>query len=134
MSIEWKKPRGDCKIEQIRDIEIQHGIKFPKSYIDVIIQFNGARPDKNKFSLKNREDCVFEELINWDKKRSANIYFWMRVTESLNVIPFAKDPFGNCICFKFRQVDNPEIVFWDHETNKITNISYNFDAFLSMLR
>ncbi|MCY8426886.1 SMI1/KNR4 family protein [Bacillus vallismortis] len=32
------------------------------------------------------------------------------------IVPFACDPFGNEICFDYRQnKDNPSGVFWDHE-------------------
>ena len=98
------------------------------------MQVNGAYPDKNVFDFQGRKGCVFESLINWDKARKANFYFWLEVIENKKIIPFGKDPFGNVICFDFStSKDAPQIVFWNHENGDVSPIANSFDSFLNIL-
>lgn len=134
MSLQWLKPRGICRIEKIKELESKIGITFPPQYVELVTKFNGAHPSKKLFNSLDRKDCVFEELINWDESRKANIFFWIDLLKPCNVVPFGKDPFGNCICFDFSQKLGPGIVFWDHETNRVYKISESFAQFLNSLR
>lgn len=115
-------------------VEARLNISLPKSYINQVLKTNGAHPDKNIFDTKSRKDCVFESLINWDRSRKANIYFWLDNIKMENILPFGKDPFGNLICFDFSSNRNPKVVFWDHENDQITFIADSFDSFLQGLR
>ena len=115
-------------------VEARLNISLPKSYIDQVLNTNGAHPDKSIFDTKSRKDCVFESLINWDKSRKANIYFWLDTIKMENILPFGKDPFGNLICFDFSSGRNPQVVFWNHENDQISFIADSFDSFLQDLR
>jgi hypothetical protein len=50
------------------------------------------------------------------------------------LIPIASDPFGGFIAYNYgASSDNPELIFFSHETRKITFIARNFSTFLALL-
>lgn len=48
------------------------------------------------------------------------------------LIPFAEDAFGNVICLDFRGLGVP-VAFWDHETERVTEVAPSFGEFLNLL-
>ena len=55
------------------------------------------------------------------------------------VYPFARDPFGNLLCFDYRNsTESPTVVFWDHEEENIKEAIYpvcsTFTELLASLR
>lgn len=135
MSIAWGPARGNSNPAEITAFETKYRITLPTEYKKVIASNNGATSDKSIVNLeKSRGIVVFESLLNWDKERPANIYFWMESLKLNKIIPFGKDPFGNVFCFDFRVNREPAVVFWDHETEELHPISKNWDSFISSLR
>lgn len=133
MSVTWEKGRGQVNIKQIQEFESLYKVSFPEMYKKIILVSNGGYPSKTLFDLDNGREVVFESLINWDKARKANFYFWLDNLDIENIVPFGKDPFGNLICFDFSTQENPVIKFWDHETNDFYVIAESFDDFLNKL-
>jgi hypothetical protein len=134
MQLNWSKGRGASSVDDIKEFENAHEIEFPQKYKDIAIESNGGYPEKNIFDAGSRKECVFEALLNWDKSKKANIYFWVDVVDVPKIIPFGRDPFGNVICFDFSNSQDPKITFWDHEIGNFTFVSENFDLFLELLR
>nr|WP_250620727.1 SMI1/KNR4 family protein [Bacillus inaquosorum] len=65
--------------------------------------------------MKIQKGAVFNRLHGLTKESSS---FILEVLEDYQDgrIPFACDPFGNEICFNYRQnKENLYVVFWDHE-------------------
>lgn len=133
MSVTWEKGRGQVEVNQLQEFEDLYQVSFPATYKKLVSENNGGYPSKTLFTVENGREAVFESLINWDKTRKANIYFWHENLALNKVIPFGKDPFGNLICFDFNGYIDPTIKFWDHETGKVHFVSENFEEFLNAL-
>ena len=132
--INWILSRGCCDLSSIQRIEEKYNIQFPKEYVDTVLEFNGGRPNRKLFDIKNRVECIFEALLNWDESRKQNMFDWMKIIESNTIIAFGQDPFGNAICFDFSgDKENPEVVFWNHELNKFEFIANNYSNFINEL-
>jgi len=102
----------------IENTESILGIKFPNDYIEVIIKNNGGYPRPNSFNLNGNEE-VFNYLLSFDEEDCSNIINTYNDTKDRlieKIIPFAEDPFGNMICFDYRNNNQPVVVFWEHET------------------
>ncbi|QHA91158.1 SMI1/KNR4 family protein [Bacillus sp. N1-1] len=100
---------------KINEIEKSFGIKFPSDYRKCIINNNGGFPEPNIFDCDDgRIEVVFNNLISFTNK-DLNIKMYEEFS-SKKLFPFARDPFGNLICFDYR--DNqlfPEVVFYDYD-------------------
>lgn len=134
MKINWLGARGRFSLNDLHTMEIEKDIKFPQGYVDLVSSENGASPDKKIFDCAARNDCVFDSLINWDKSRKANMFFWAEVINLSKIVPFAQDPFGNLICFDYSYGPRPKIVFWEHEADYTLPVADSFDCFLDNLR
>lgn len=140
------------KIEQIRDLEKKLSFKFPDTYVEHLLKYNGGRCKPNIFSFEENGKITlssidwflaiydgkfdnFEKYFNLykiEKKRLPNSFF-----------PIAHDSGGNLICM---DVSNENIYFWNHEKevdydikkdDKRTNLSLidkNLGDFLSNLK
>lgn len=133
IEMEWSGARGTVTLEEIRDFELAHQVVFPESYKSLVLQKNGGFPSRNNFVSAEGREAVFESLINWDKSRKANIYFWTEIVNKPKIVPFGKDPFGNVICFNFNYGRVPEIQFWNHETSELVPVASSFDFFIERL-
>ena len=133
----WERSRGTFSLSILEKLEVEKSIVFPKEYKAILENYNGAHPSKSLVNIEGNREVVFESLLNWDSSRKANIFFWIecieRETGLSSLIPFGKDPFGNLFCFIFNKKENYEVVFWDHETNKLYRINDSFNSFLCNL-
>lgn len=137
MSINWILQKDKISIKDIERVEDKLGIEYPEDYKKTIVENNGAYPEPDTFSFGNHTDEVFEKLINFSLEEDGNI---LEVYSSLKdrlpnrVIPFGRDPFGNCICFKYSD-GSLQVVFWDHEyPSKVEYICDTFSDLLNQLR
>ncbi|MGG1534172.1 MULTISPECIES: SMI1/KNR4 family protein [Brevibacillus] len=115
--VSWLFPKRPLDTEEIKSIEQQLGIIFPKDYVDCVKQNNGGQPDPDTFYVGDRE-AVFSSLIPLNQEESRNVLTVKRkLAERLpeGVVPFADDPFGNYLCFDYRRNQEPKIGIWDHE-------------------
>lgn len=72
------------------------------------------------------------------KSESGYLWYHMHRKDRLieKVIPFAEDPFGNLLCFDYRNDDQPIIVFWEHEkafNDKESATIYLCDTFTKLM-
>ena len=139
--LRWICENDEIELEAISKVEDTLGIKFPKDYIEIIIKNDGAYPKPNRFEANGSEE-VFNNLLSFDEEDCSNIIdTYNDVKDRLieKIIPFAEDPFGNLICFDYRDNNQPTIIFWEHEkalNNKDLAVSYlcgSFSELLSML-
>ena len=123
--IRWKYIEP-IDISYIRKTEELLGIKFPKDYVECVLENNEGTPTPDAFDLEGRDTAVFGRLLSHDPNSPTYIVsFYHAIQDRLpeEVYPFAEDPFGNFICFDYRQdKKNPSIVFWDHEKPDHKNI------------
>lgn len=132
-NVGWRSASGNVSANDISAYERTHSIKLPEQYKKLILAHNGARPMKDSVMVGKRE-CVVERLISWDKNAKANIHFWQKSLSDHGIFPFASDPFGNVFCFDYSKGPNPNVVFWDHEEDRVTVVSENFDKFIASLK
>lgn len=137
---EWifaEEPIGETTI---KTVEKALDIKFPSDYVTTILNNNGARPSKKIFDFKNTKGAVFNRLHGLTEE-SLSFRGLRRDRRMLSgIVPFAGDPFGNEICFVYRQnKENPSMVFWDHEiayvdpNEALSHICYSFTKLVNKL-
>ncbi|WGL59625.1 SMI1/KNR4 family protein [Pigmentibacter sp. JX0631] len=160
--IEWIASEQPTNIDQIKEFEIKSGYKFPKSYIDLMIKYNGAtilnyitsfkvyyksgKMYPNTFGIGQflafGEESIshITNLIDWcndNNNRDENY----PIPEF--ILPIIYDGGGNYVCFDYRhdpKTDNPKVVFWFHEEAgcleeglEVYFIANSFDEFLDCL-
>ncbi len=122
----------------------QLNVKLPEEYVGIALENNGAHPTLDVFDIKGREEAVFDSLLEFNPEAGPDIFQYYDILKSNSgidrLLPFARDPFGNLICFDYRETDNnPPIVFWDHEADSDAGeeplhfIANSFGEFLDML-
>jgi hypothetical protein len=123
---EWlavKKIQGiDGKIKQV---ENTFGIQFPNDFRQCIIENNAGYPKPDCFYIGFKGE-VFNNLLTFDLESQYSILNIFNILKNRlidKVFPFGRDPFGNYICFDYRNGDKPIIVFWEHETASIDKAS-----------
>lgn len=137
-NLRWICENESVETTTISKVEYIFGIEFPRDYVECIIKNNGGYPKPNRFNLNGNEE-VFNNFLSFDEEDSINIInAYNDVKDRLieKVIPFAEDPFGNLLCFDYRNNEQPIIVFWEHEkafNNKENAISFICNTFSELL-
>lgn len=134
--LDWKFVNNNVSIEDIKDIESTIGIQLPTDYISCIMKNNAGYPSKFNFDIEGQKSKVFEYLLSISKDDEDNILdVYLRCKEDLpdGIVPFARDGFGNYICFKYMSIDKYEVVFYNHENQDIYFISNNFSELINKL-
>ncbi|HFK1459198.1 SMI1/KNR4 family protein [Bacillus pretiosus] len=128
--------------KEIEQVEKYFGIKFPEDFIACVKKYDGGYPDPNSFYLPGQDENIFNDLLTFHIEDEYSIVQnYEDIKEELidNVYPFANDPFGNFLCFDYRNNPaSPTIVFWDHEEEEIEKAIYpvcsTFTELLDSLR
>lgn len=140
--------------ERIEKLEIYSRVKYPKSFISFIRDYNGGIPITNKFEVNSREYVIERFLSISDVPRNSELGDYdisvvlTQLDERLTnnpeligdeLIPFAVLFAGDFVCLDFRQNETPSIVVWYHEKseefNPITSkVADNFSDFIDMLK
>lgn len=131
--IKWiftEEPLDEIKIGEV---ENSFGFNLPDDYKQCIMKKNGGFPEPNNFDCDDgRIEAVFNNLISFTNK-DLNIKMFYEFS-SQKLIPFAKDPFGNLLCFDYRYNEkSPKIVFYDCEETTITPVCDSFTDLLERL-
>ncbi len=138
-AVMWKHTENVDGIgEKIKKVEEIFNITFPEDFIDVVRNNNEGSPRPNCFDINGSEE-TFNNLITFDlnsRYSILNVYNGIKIRLVDRIFPFARDPFGNYLCFDYRNGDNPTIVFWLHETaliDKNAAIKKVSDTFTELL-
>ena len=131
MNLEWKyvEPLDESQLSKIED---HFGLSLPDDYKKLLAECNRGKPTLERFDTDHLKECVLDYMINF----SDTVSLAKTISADYdieNLIPISRDPFGNLIAFRIagRQVGG--VVFWDHETNKISKISGSFTEFIEKL-
>lgn len=68
--------------------------------------------------MNDGEQGVLINLLSFtnDNLNITMFYDFEEETSIAGLVPIARDPFGNLLCFDYRlKVQSPEIIFYDHE-------------------
>ncbi|MBP3041174.1 SMI1/KNR4 family protein [Bacillaceae bacterium Marseille-Q3522] len=119
--------------KKITEVEKSFGFKFPADYKQCIMKNNGGFPEPNIFDCDDgRTEAVFNNLISFtDENLNIKMFYEFSLQK---LIPFARDPFGNLLCFDYRDNDeSPKIVFYNCEENGITLVTPVCESFTVLL-
>ena len=106
-------------------------ISFPNELKELIIEANAATPAKYNFMVGNVEKVLGAILsFNQNEADTDSVFVALSVISDTNLLPFGIDPFGNYICYSLK---DKSVVFWDHETDNITDVSNSLSEFLESL-
>ena len=137
---DWLFKKDEITREVVEKVENELNISFPEFYAKCILKNHGAQPEENMFDFEEREGAVFGSLLHFNLNEKNNILeVYDDVKDRLPdlVYPFAEDPAGNLICFDYRENEEPDVVFWDHEQAQLEDedaaISYICDSFEELL-
>ena len=127
--MEWKyvKPLKDDAI--FKNIEKTYNVEIPNYLKELIISFNGGRPEKTLFDTQKSKERVLQGLISFNKEDKANIFIFEELLKK-GYIPFAITEFGDVICIK---IDNESIELYLHELDKFEYVCDNIEKFLNIL-
>ncbi|WP_309260312.1 SMI1/KNR4 family protein [Bacillus cereus] len=113
---------------QINQLEQYFNIKFPNDFIECVQKYDGGYPTPDTFNIPNQDENSLNNLLTLDSNKKYSILETYNNTKdrlSDKIYPFARDPFGNLLCFDYRNTsDSPSIVFWDHEEEDIEEAIY----------
>ena len=131
MGLEWKYV-APLDESQLAKVEEHFGLSLPEDYKKSLAKCNRGKPILEKFATELQEERVLDYMI--DLKESVVVAQAISSEYGVdNLIPIARDPFGNLIAFSMAGGQIDSVVFWDHETNKSTKISSSFTEFLKKL-
>lgn len=132
MNNEWNYKEDLQDSEAFEKIEKQYDIKIPPKLKDFVVGHNGASPSECVFNSEGREH-LFGAVLSFDSRETCKttVYQAMDTVQNKSVIPFAEDPFGNYICLS---LENGKVLFWNHETEKMTVAGDELESFLKGLR
>ena len=131
MAITWKYKIDIVDANVFKEIESERGILFPEELKKFILEANAATPSKYNFMAGNSERVMGAILsFNRDEADTDSAFVALNVISDKNLIPFAIDPFGNYICYN---LDEQEIVFWDHESDTVISTGKTLEGFLEEL-
>ena len=131
MNLEWKYVES-LDESLLSNIEDYFCLSLPEDYKKLLGECNRGKPTLERFDTELKKECVLDYMI--DLSDTVSLAKTMSADYGVeNLIPISRDPFGNLIAFRIagRQVDG--VVFWEHETNKISKISGSFTEFIEKL-
>ncbi len=135
----WRNYKKIKDNKMIENVERYFRVLLPKDYIKIVKNFDGGRTNKNLFKIDNSEEVFGNMLTLYECKYTNIITNYEYVKDRLidGIIPFADDPGGNLICFRYIDKKLKDIVFWDHEIEEpeknYKHICNTFTEFLDML-
>ena len=111
------------------EIEQNRGIEIPNDLKQLVSDENAATPEKYCFMVGNNER-VFGSVLSFNKSDDDTVFKALDVVQDKNLFPFGIDPFGNYICLNLK---SEEVVFWDHETDRIESTGKKLKQFIESL-
>ncbi|OOZ84311.1 SMI1/KNR4 family protein [Bacillus cereus] len=128
--------------EEIQAVEQYLNIKLPNDFVACVKKYDGGYPNPKVFDVPGQDENVFSDLLTLhieDKYSIVQNYNSVKDRLVAKVYPFARDPFGNLLCFDYRNsTESPIVVFWDHEEENIEEAIYpvcsTFTELLASLR
>ena len=142
--VEWFFSHEPVGEQDIAAIESLLNIRFPKDYIECAKNNHGGNPSHQIYDFDGHQEAVLNSLLSLNPRESnyiLDVYNNVKDRLANGVYPFADDPFGNLICFDYRNNDDiSAVVFWDHELchesleKAINPICKTFTEFLLRLR
>ena len=129
----WKYVKTLKSENDIIEFESTFGFEFPDSFKEIVVNYNGGRPEKDIYDTDKAKERTIKSLLSFNKEDKESIWKiaeWSKDELKDKYIAFAVDHFGNLICFS---VTDKTIIFMDMETLKTEVVATDFFAFISKL-
>lgn len=140
----WEGCGSAVSDAQIAQMERLLGVRFPVDFRACVKECHGGTPFPRSFEFYDEHGRIVSCLgilfsFNEDDEESiANTQRMLAGQLPPGVIPFGEDGGGDCICFRFEQLETPpSVVYWHHERPidvSITHLASSFGAFIDMLK
>ena len=110
----YKQPLIDSAA--FEKFEQQYNVRIPEELKTFVVEHNEASPEKDAFDSESGEH-LFSDVLRFDsgETRKVTAYDAMEEIQNKELIPFAKDPFGNYICLSLK---DGTVRLWDHEDHE----------------
>lgn len=125
MNWKYKIPLKDKNV--FREIEEKYDIEIPDTLKRLVIDANGATPEKYRVMVNNVER-VFSVVLSYNRGDADNVYTNLDAFIKQGLLPFGADPFGNQFCIELK---SNEVVFWNHEYDKTVPAHSNLSLFIN---
>ena len=125
MNWKYKIPLKDKNA--FRDIEEKYDIKIPDTLKRLVIDANGATPEKYNVMV-NGVERVFGSVLSYNRGDSDNVYTNLGTFIKQGLLPFGTDPYGNKFCIELK---SNKVVFWNHEYDKTVPAYSNLSLFIN---
>ncbi|CAH2463216.1 SMI1/KNR4 family protein [Bacillus sp. S4] len=129
----WLFSGGSLAEDKIVEVESLFGFSLPDDYKKCVMENDGGYPEPNTFDCDSgRIEAVFNDLISLtDEDLNIKMFSEFAIQK---LIPFGRDPFGNLICFDYRQNKNePTVIFYNHEEQNESAIEPICNTFTELL-
>ena len=127
MNWKYKEPLKDKNV--FKEIEDKYDIKIPDTLNRLVIDANGATPEKYRVMVNNTER-VFASVLSYNRGDSDNVYTSLDRFVKKGLLPFGTDPFGNIFCIELK---SNKVVFWNHELDKTVPAHSSLSTFINSL-
>ena len=131
MSLEWKYV-APLDEGQLARIEEHFGLSLPEDYKRSLAKCNRGKPTLERFATELQEERVLDYMIDLEETVAMAQAIAAEYGVD-NLIPIARDPFGNLIAFSAADGQINAVLFWDQEGNKTAQIASSFTEFLQKL-
>lgn len=131
-------------LEQLEQFELEHNVKFPESYKNFLLKWNGGYVKPEIFMISDEQGRSVLNVFFGIGDMYDNLADFIEILEGRlpeGFIPIADDPSGNIICLGTKEPYYDQIYFWDHELesedpNDMSNMYFlanNINEFLDKL-
>ncbi|WP_282273395.1 SMI1/KNR4 family protein [Stenotrophomonas sp. PS02298] len=141
MKLDWfELTENPIESHQIEGAQSLINVRFPASYRAVLANHHDSYGDADfaiHGSLHRASIGHWLSLSPWETDSIwSYVSTWQEHQLPHNVVPFATDGAGNCICFDYRSSPEPAVVMWYHElsgADGLITVAPTFDIFLELL-
>lgn len=125
MPVEISDAEPPVSEQRLAAVEQRFGIVLPAEYRSWLLRYNGGHPTPNRFRYKGRSGPYTDGAIAWflavydgphenfERKFEAMKVLKTRLPAEL--IPIARDGFGNLVSLAIDGPKRGKVYFWDHE-------------------
>lgn len=125
----WKYVKK-IDLNKILEVEKYFNYKFPNDFVEFVLKYNGGKPISKIFYVNKESERVFKTMLSFNKEDRENIYIGFDTKYKNNLIAVASDEVGNLICY---ERDTNNIVYWNHEFDKLEFLAYKWIDFVNAL-
>lgn len=132
-NIIWKRVKPLIQSNSLNKLEQDYGIELSNNLKEFIIANNGGRPSLDIIKTEDGREVEIKALLSFNKEDVENIYRvidYFKEQFSSKILPIATEPSGDYFCV---DITDDSIVYWEHETNKLTFIAKDLEGFLECL-